>query len=38
MLNAGRKVAMLVGAGAFHAADALIQTADLLGAGGRNRS
>jgi len=33
ILNAGKKVAMLVGAGALHAADEVIQTADLLGAG-----
>jgi pyruvate dehydrogenase (quinone) len=33
LLNAGQKVAMLVGAGAFKAADAVIATADLLGAG-----
>jgi pyruvate dehydrogenase (quinone) len=33
LLNAGQKVAMLVGAGAFHAADAVMETAELLGAG-----
>ncbi len=33
VLNAGRKVAMLVGAGALHAADEVIEVADLLGAG-----
>src|SRR5665213_3459381 len=32
-LNAGDKVAMLVGAGALGAADAVIEVADLLGAG-----
>ncbi|HEU5018728.1 MAG TPA: thiamine pyrophosphate-requiring protein [Pseudolabrys sp.] len=32
-LNAGRKVAMLVGAGALHATDEVIEVADLLGAG-----
>ncbi len=32
-LNAGQKVAMLVGAGALGAADEVLQTADLLGAG-----
>ena len=33
VLNAGSKVAMLVGAGALHAADEVIETADRLGAG-----
>ncbi len=33
VLNAGKKVAMLVGAGAFGAEDAVIETADVLGAG-----
>jgi len=33
VLNAGRKVAMLVGAGALHAADEVVEVADLLGAG-----
>jgi len=33
LLNAGTKVAMLVGAGAFHAADEIIEVAELLGAG-----
>jgi len=33
VLNGGEKVAMLVGAGAFDAADEIIQAADLLGAG-----
>jgi pyruvate dehydrogenase (quinone) len=33
VLNAGRKVAMLVGAGALDAADELIEVADVLGAG-----
>ncbi len=33
ILNKGEKVAMLVGAGAFGAADEVIQVADLLGAG-----
>lgn len=33
VLNAGKKVAMLVGAGALNAADAIIEVADLLGAG-----
>jgi pyruvate dehydrogenase (quinone) len=33
ILNSGKKVAMLVGAGAMHAADEVIQVADLLGAG-----
>ena len=33
VLNAGKKVAMLVGAGALRAADELIEVADLLGAG-----
>src|SRR5438874_2279025 len=33
ILNAGEKVAMLVGIGAKHAADEVIQVADLLGAG-----
>jgi pyruvate dehydrogenase (quinone) len=32
-LNAGKKVAMLVGAGALHATDEVIEIADLLGAG-----
>jgi pyruvate dehydrogenase (quinone) len=33
ILNEGKKVAMLVGAGALHATDEVIQAADLLGAG-----
>ncbi len=33
VLNAGSKVAMLVGAGALHATDEIIQVAQLLGAG-----
>ncbi len=33
VLNSGKKVAMLIGAGALHAADEVIQVADLLGAG-----
>jgi pyruvate dehydrogenase (quinone) len=33
VLNEGKKVAMLVGAGALHATDELIQVADALGAG-----
>ncbi|MFC7051321.1 thiamine pyrophosphate-requiring protein [Hansschlegelia quercus] len=33
VLNAGEKVAILVGAGAMHAADEVIEIADLLGAG-----
>lgn len=33
VLNAGKKVAMLVGAGALHATDEIIETAELLGAG-----
>ena len=33
VLNAGSKVAMLVGQGAAHAADEVIETAELLGAG-----
>ncbi len=33
VLNAGKKVAMLVGAGALHATDEVIEVADLLGAG-----
>ncbi|MGH9397726.1 MAG: thiamine pyrophosphate-requiring protein [Terriglobia bacterium] len=33
LLNAGEKVAMLVGAGALQAADEVIEVADLLGAG-----
>jgi pyruvate dehydrogenase (quinone) len=33
VLNAGSKVAMLIGAGALHAADEVIQMADALGAG-----
>ncbi|WP_136416343.1 thiamine pyrophosphate-requiring protein [Herbaspirillum sp. ST 5-3] len=33
ILNAGKKVAMLVGAGALDATDEIIQTAELLGAG-----
>lgn len=32
-LNAGKKVAMLIGAGARGAADAVVRTADVLGAG-----
>jgi len=33
VLNEGKKVAMLVGAGALHATDEVIETADRLGAG-----
>lgn len=33
LLNRGQKVAILVGAGAFHAATEIIEVADLLGAG-----
>src|SRR5437764_4310727 len=33
LLNEGKKVAMLVGAGALHATDEIIETADKLGAG-----
>ncbi|RKG81820.1 thiamine pyrophosphate-requiring protein [Corallococcus exercitus] len=33
VLNAGRKVAMLVGAGAMNAADEVLEVAELLGAG-----
>ncbi|HEX7070911.1 MAG TPA: thiamine pyrophosphate-binding protein, partial [Rhodothermales bacterium] len=33
VLNAGERVAMLVGAGALHATDEVIQAAELLGAG-----
>src|SRR5947209_5617151 len=33
ILNAGEKVAMLVGQGALHAADEVVETAELLGAG-----
>ena len=33
ILNAGKRVAILAGAGALHAADELIEVADLLGAG-----
>lgn len=33
ILNSGKRVAMLVGAGSFHAADEIIQAAELLGAG-----
>jgi pyruvate dehydrogenase (quinone) len=33
ILNEGKKVAMLVGAGALHASDEVIEVADLLGAG-----
>ncbi len=33
VLNAGKKVAMLVGAGALHAAEEVLEIADLLGAG-----
>jgi pyruvate dehydrogenase (quinone) len=33
ILNGGKKVAMLAGAGALHATDELIEVADLLGAG-----
>ncbi|HLH92253.1 MAG TPA: thiamine pyrophosphate-requiring protein [Xanthobacteraceae bacterium] len=33
VLNEGKKVAMLVGAGALHATDEVIEAADLLGAG-----
>lgn len=33
ILNAGKKVAILIGAGAMHAADEVMETAELLGAG-----
>ncbi len=33
ILNSGKRVAMLAGAGALHATDELIETAELLGAG-----
>lgn len=33
LLNEGKKVAMLIGAGAYNAADEVIETAELLGAG-----
>ena len=33
ILNSGKRVAMLVGAGAIHAADQVMEVADLLGAG-----
>jgi pyruvate dehydrogenase (quinone) len=33
VLNAGKKIAMLVGAGALHATDEVIETAEKLGAG-----
>ena len=33
VLNAGKRVAMLVGAGALHATDEVIEVADILGAG-----
>src|SRR4029079_19462295 len=33
ILNAGKKVAILAGAGALHATDELIEVANLLGAG-----
>lgn len=33
VLNEGKKVAMLIGAGCFHAADEILEIADLLGAG-----
>ncbi len=33
ILNAGERVAMLVGAGALHATDEVVETADVLGAG-----
>lgn len=33
VLNAGERVAILVGAGALHATDAVIEVADILGAG-----
>ena len=33
VLNAGKRVAMLVGAGALHATDEIIEVAELLGAG-----
>ena len=33
ILNAGEKVAILVGAGALHATDEIIETAEILGAG-----
>jgi pyruvate dehydrogenase (quinone) len=33
ILNAGEKIAMLVGAGAMNAADEIIETAEILGAG-----
>lgn len=33
ILNEGKKIAMLVGAGALHAADEVLETAEILGAG-----
>jgi len=33
ILNSGRRVAMLIGAGALHATDEVIETANILGAG-----
>src|SRR5688500_6516853 len=33
ILNSGERVAMLVGAGALHATDVVIETAEILGAG-----
>jgi pyruvate dehydrogenase (quinone) len=33
LLNAGQRVAMLIGAGALHAAEEVLQAADILGAG-----
>src|SRR3954447_950689 len=36
VLNAGEKVAMLVGAGALHATDEVVEVAELLGAGVAN--
>jgi pyruvate dehydrogenase (quinone) len=33
LLNAGQRVAMLIGAGALHAAEEVMQAADILGAG-----
>jgi pyruvate dehydrogenase (quinone) len=37
VLNAGKKVAMLVGAGALHATQEVIEVADVLGAGRQGR-
>src|SRR5438477_1195191 len=33
VLNAGKRIAMLIGAGALHAADEVLEVADILGAG-----